>query len=148
MSESILREYQPGDWLAMHALDVLCFEPPFQFSRRAMRGGAEAPDAISILAETDGALTGFFITQLVEGIGYIVTLDVAPVYRRHGLGRRLMQAMEEAVRGAGASGVALHVFEGNSSAIQFYEQVGYEFVGIVQRFYGRGLDALLYRKRL
>ncbi len=47
-----LRSYRPGDWQAMHALDLLCFAPVFQFSRGAMRSFAETPGAVTVLAET------------------------------------------------------------------------------------------------
>jgi hypothetical protein len=49
-----LREYRPGDWEAMYALDLVCFEPAFRFSKRAMRGFAEAPGAVTVLAWADG----------------------------------------------------------------------------------------------
>ena len=93
------REYRTGDRQAMHALDVLCFAPAFQFSRRAMRGYAEAPGAVALLAETEapGAqseLAGFCIAQLEERVGYVVTLDVGATWRRRGLARCLMAKVE------------------------------------------------------
>lgn len=33
MDHATLRSYRLGDWQAMHALDLLCFEPVFRFSR-------------------------------------------------------------------------------------------------------------------
>jgi ribosomal-protein-alanine N-acetyltransferase len=42
----------------------------------------------------------------------------------------------------------LHVFTGNEGAVRFYERLGYERIGIKPRFYGRGLDAFVYRKTL
>ena len=40
-AHATLRSYRLGDWQAMHALDLICFAPVFQFSRGAMRGFAE-----------------------------------------------------------------------------------------------------------
>ena len=148
MAEFALRDYLPGDADAMYELDLVCFEPPFRFSRRAMRRFAEAPGATTLLAEADGKLAGFCIVQLEGGTGYVVTLDVAPQFRRRGLAQRLMAEMEVRTRAAGAAGMALHVFHGNVAAIQFYENIGYNRAGIAEGFYGRGMDALLYRKRL
>jgi [ribosomal protein S18]-alanine N-acetyltransferase len=143
-----LRDYRPGDWEAMHALDLLCFEPPFCFSRRSMRGFAEAPRAIPILAEADGELAGFCIVQIEEHAGYIVTLDVAQNRRRHGLARRLMAEAETRIRAVGGTAITLHVFPGNAGAVRFYEAIGYHCLGTVEGFYGRGLDALAYGKWL
>ena len=150
MSEVTLREYRAGDAEAMYALDVQCFEPVFQFSRRAMRYFAEARRAVNVLAESDGELVGFCIAEVEadEEAGYVVTLDVAPAWRRKGLARQLMTEVEMKARAAGAKSMALHVFKGNAGAMRFYEEAGYGRAGMVEGFYGRGLDALVYRKRL
>jgi ribosomal-protein-alanine N-acetyltransferase len=58
-----------------------------------------------------------------------------------------MEEVEARVRTAGALGMELHVFTGNAGAIRFYEGMGYGRVGMGERFYGRGMDALVYRKR-
>jgi ribosomal protein S18 acetylase RimI-like enzyme len=147
MDEVTLRQYRPGDWEAMYALDVACFDLAFQFSRRAMRYFAEARRAVSVLAEADGELVGFCIAEVDEQVGYVVTLDVAAAWRRRGLARRLMAEVETRVRVAGGLGMALHVFNENAGAMQFYESIGYGRVGMAEGFYGRGLDALVYRKR-
>ena len=143
----VLRGYRPGDWKAMYALDVVCFEAPFRFSQREMRRLAEERGAVTVLADSGGELAGFCIAQLEEKWAYVVTLDVAPAWRRRGLAGRMMSDVEEQVRAAGAVGMALHVYNGNPGAIRFYERMGYSRVGISEGFYGRGLDALVYRKK-
>jgi [ribosomal protein S18]-alanine N-acetyltransferase len=148
MDNITLREYRTGDLEDMYALDLACFEPPFRFSRRAMRGFAEAKGAISVLAEADGELTGFCIVQMEERVGYVVTLDVAIIWRRRGLARLLMAEAETKVRAAGGTAMALHVFPENAGAVRFYEAIGYGRLGMVEGFYGRGLDALAYGKWL
>jgi ribosomal-protein-alanine N-acetyltransferase len=147
MDEVTLREYKPGDWEAMYALDLACFEPAFRFSRGVMRGFAEAPGAIAVLAEAEGALFGFCVVQMEGHVGYVVTLDVASAWRRQGLARRMMEDVEAKVRAASGVGMALHVFTGNAGAMRFYESMGYGRAGRAEGFYGRGLDALVYRKR-
>ena len=131
----------------MYALDVACFEPPFRFGQREMRRLAEEPNAICVLAESGSVLTGFSIAHLDSPWCYLVTLDVAPEWRRRGLATRLMTDTESQARAAGAIGMGLHVYKGNSGAIRFYERLGYNRVGLDEGFYGRGLDALVYRKK-
>jgi ribosomal-protein-alanine N-acetyltransferase len=148
-----LRDYRPSDLDALVALDDLCFEPPFRFSRSAMRRFAAAKDARVTLAETaEGSLAGFCILHIERlsphPVGYIVTLDVAPGHRRKGLAGELMQRAEEQAREAGCAAVVLHVFTGNATAIRFYERRGYLFSQLVAGFYGSGTDALVYRKQL
>jgi ribosomal-protein-alanine N-acetyltransferase len=146
-NEIVLRGYRAGDWRAMYGLDLACFEPPFRFGQREMRRLAEASNALTVLAERHDILVGFCIVHLEDHWGYIVTLDVAPECRRHGLATRLMADIEARTRAAGATGIGLHVFNENSGAIQFYEQIGYDRIGMHEDFYGRGLDALVYRKK-
>jgi [ribosomal protein S18]-alanine N-acetyltransferase len=143
-----LRPYRPGDWEAMYTLDVECFAPAFRFSRRVMRDFAEARDAVTVIAESHGELLGFCVVQMDGKLGYVVTLDVAAAWQRRGLARRMMQDAEAQVRSAGGEGMALHVHTGNVGAIRFYESVGYERMGMVEGFYGPGLDALVYQKKL
>lgn len=138
-----------GDVEAMYRLDVECFEAVFRFSRRAMRRFAEADEAVTVLAEADGGvLAGFAIAEVAEGAAYVVTVDVASAWRRRGLGRRLMEALEERATVAGVETMSLHVFAGNAGAVELYERLGYERTGVAQGFYGRGLDGLMFEKRL
>ena len=152
MSDFLFRGYRAGDLDAMYALDVVCFEEPFRFSRREMQSFAEARWAKVVIAELDGLLAGFCIAHVEAAkrgcVGYVVTLDVAPQFRRGGLATGLMQRMESEAHIAGCAEMRLHVFTGNEAAIRFYERTGYEFVKRDKGFYGVGVDALVYRKAL
>ena len=146
-----LRQYRIGDLQAIVQLDELCFSEEFRFNRQAMREFAEAQDAITLIAEDEGGgLAGFVIAHL-EGptarrYAYVVTLDVRAENRRCGVGDRLMNEMEGRARLAGAAWMELHVFAKNEGAIRFYKRGGYQRVGIKTDFYGRNLDAWVYRK--
>ena len=148
-----LRGFRPSDLDALVALDDVCFDPPFRFSRSAMRSFVQARNARVTIAEaTDGSLAGFCVLHLQHAkpdvVGYIVTLDVAAEYRRRGLAGELMDRAEAEALEAGCSAVALHVFTGNATAIRFYERRGYVFSHRAAAFYARGVDALVYHKEL
>ncbi|MFC6647497.1 GNAT family N-acetyltransferase [Granulicella cerasi] len=134
----------------MFALDEVCFTPEFRFSRSSMRRFAEARRARVVIAEAEGVLAGFVIVHLEKmggtNVSYVVTLDVAPDWRRLGLAARLMHEAELASTGCAA--MLLHVFTGNEDAIRFYERLGFERSHTEEAFYGEGLDAFVYRKRL
>jgi len=152
VSDFLFRGYRAGDLEAMYALDMVCFEEPFRFSRREMRTFAEARGAKVVIAELDGVLAGFCIVQVEAakrgGLGYVVTLDVAMEFRRRGLAARLMERVEGEALAVGCAEMRLHVFTGNEAAIRFYERTGYEFVRRDVGFYGAVMDALVYRKVL
>src|SRR5580698_5724220 len=149
LSQTIqLRKYDSDDLEAMFRLDEACFEEPFRFTQTAMRRFAESRKARVVIAESDGTLAGFAILHVEGHVGYVVTLDVAEAFRRSGVARQLMQALENEAVQAGCAVVGLHVFVGNDSAIRFYERNGYARAGVVSAFYGGGLDAWMYGKKL
>jgi ribosomal-protein-alanine N-acetyltransferase len=154
MSEIVLREYRGEDLEGITRLDEACFAKEFRFDRRSMRSFAEAENAISVVAEQiGGGIAGFVIVHVerLAGrlIGYVVTLDVAAEERRKGLAAQMMEEVERRARIVGTRWMELHVYTGNKGAIRFYEQMGYERVGVRLGFYGApGRDAFVYRREL
>ena len=147
-----LRSYRAGDADAMHALDVVCFERPFRFTRGAMRRFAEVKKARVIVADEGGKLAGFVILHLEEDeegrTGYIITLDVEPAQRRKGIAGLLMRDVERQAHMDGCAALVLHVFAGNEAAIRFYDRAGFVRSHRAEDFYGAGLDAWVYHKLL
>jgi ribosomal-protein-alanine N-acetyltransferase len=147
------REYRDEDLEAIFRLDEACFEEEFRFDRRSMSAFAEDPDAITLISEDRGEVIGFVISRVkriaAECRAYVVTLDVAPDWRRKGIARELMEEVEVRALSSGACWIQLHVFRGNKAAIRFYEQLGYERIRVVRGYYGAaGLDAIVYGKDL
>jgi ribosomal protein S18 acetylase RimI-like enzyme len=144
-----LRMGRAADVPAMYALDLVCFEEPFRFDLKSMRRFAARAGAIVVVAQAARELVGFVLVHLERGrLAYVVTLDVAPAFRRMGLAGVLMEEAERQSLDAGAERVGLHVYSGNIAAIAFYERLGFERVGVDVGFYGEGLDAWAYLKPL
>lgn len=148
----LLRGYREDDLDAMYALDVVCFERHFRFTRSAMRRFAEAKKACVVIAEEGDALVGFVIQHIEEAqegcVGYITTLDVAPEQRRNGIARLLMSEAERQAQRADCAALVLHVFTGNEEAIRFYASIGFVRSHREEEFYGPGIDAWVFHKRL
>lgn len=149
-SDIVLRRYEPQDLDGIVALDAACFEPPFRFSKAAMRRFSEAENAWAVIAEAQGKLAGFCIVHLEPAetvqVGYVVTIDVAEGFRRRGLGERLLAEGEAWARASGGVGMMLHVYIENLPAVRFYDRLGYRSVGGQKGFYGPGVDATMYWK--
>jgi ribosomal-protein-alanine N-acetyltransferase len=145
------RGYRADDFEAMYRLDEACFEPQFRFSRAQMRMFAEAENARVVIADEDG-LAGFCVMHVEavgdKCVGYVVTLDVAADWRRKGVAGELMLRAELAAQEDDCAAMALHVFVGNEAAQRFYERVGFVRSGRAVGFYGRSVDAWVYRKML
>jgi ribosomal protein S18 acetylase RimI-like enzyme len=153
MSEFVLRTGTARDVRAMQRLDVLCFEPPFQYDLHSMRRFALERGAFIFVAERGWELAGFIVVSIwrrrrMAALAYVVTLDVHPELRRRGLARELIAEAERRAAGEGAEAILLHVYAGNAAAIAFYESAGYARVERVADFYGSGLHGWLYRKEL
>ena len=70
--------------------------------------------------DTDPVVGGF------DGVrGWVYHLAVHPEHRRQGIGRLLMQAVEQALEQLGSPKVNLQVRTGNASVIAFYRSIGY-----------------------
>lgn len=82
-----------------------------------------------------GTLVGTVMAGYDGHRGWLYLLAVAESERGRGTGAALVQAAEAWLKGLGAPGVRLLVYEGNAAARAFYEAIGYERADLVA--YGR-----------
>jgi len=144
------RLYQPADFPALYAVEELCFEPPFRFSRTYMRQLVRNPNAATWIAEENAELAGFAIIEWSTESGppaaYIQTIEVAPSFRRRGLAAELLRRIESSAASAGAASAWLHVDAENSAAIRLYESNGYARKGKEEHYYAHHRPAFIYGK--
>jgi GNAT superfamily N-acetyltransferase len=92
-----------------------------------------SPACRVFVAESDGEILGTAVATINGPVGWIGTIWVAPVHRRHGLGRALTQATIDAAEAAGCRTLVLVATERGRP---MYERLGFE----VQTWY-RTLEA-------
>lgn len=147
----LYRLYQPRDFSALYAVEELCFEPPWRFSRSYMHKAVKNPQSATWIAEEGTDLVGFVVVQwtTVQGelAAYIETLEAHPAWRRRGIGRELLRRAEESAGAAGAQLIALHVHVENAAAIKLYENCGYTCRGREEYYYAQE-PAFFYAKPL
>ncbi len=148
----LYRQYQPGDFTRLYAVEELCFDEPFRFSRALMRKLIANPNSVTWIAEENSAVAGFTIVDwaiVPKGtIAYIQTIEVHPGSRRRGIAAELLNHAEESARAAGATAIWLHVDVENSAAIHLYETRGYLRKRREEHFYARHRPAFVYAKPL
>ena len=107
-------------------------------------------NAISLVAKVDGEIAGFAIGRIdldqSRLVGHIMTLDVAPAYRRKGVAAKLMIEIESILKQRNASECVLEVREDNAAALSLYEKLGYIRTSRLDYYYGRAHG--LYLKKL
>jgi ribosomal-protein-alanine N-acetyltransferase len=148
-----LRSGEPGDLAALHKLDHACFAQGVAYSKAELQYFLTHPNCSCWIAEQPGSqLAGFVIIERAHlnglAAGHIVTLDVDPTARRHGLGTLLMQTAEEQMKQEGAAWMSLEVAENNLAARHFYRNLGFITRGKIAKYYGGTIDAEVMEKAI
>ncbi|MCV7102045.1 GNAT family N-acetyltransferase [Mycobacterium palustre] len=115
------------------------------------RMGIRVPS--TVLAVDGPAVCGLVTTGLSrdEGLpnfGELMALYVDPAYLGTGVGRLLITAARERLRGLGVAGALLWVLDGNARARRFYERDGWWRDGAwrTETFDGQPVRQLRYRR--
>jgi GNAT superfamily N-acetyltransferase len=88
-----------------------------------------APHGLFFLARRDAAVVGCVGLRLLPGgIGEITRMFVVPEARRHGVGRQLLQAAEDAAPGLGVTRLRLDTSSHLAEARRLYASHGYQEV--------------------
>jgi [ribosomal protein S18]-alanine N-acetyltransferase len=125
----------------LYMIERQCFSEE-AFSRQQIAYLLTDYNAIALVAKVDtGDIAGFIIAQdeVEESneFGHIVTINIAPNYRRHGIGTRLLQEIETLLKDRGIAECRLEVREDNHGAIKLYHKLGYTTAGKLERYYGK-----------
>lgn len=89
----------------------------------------EPPAGLFLVAEVDGVPAGCGAWRVLpSGDVEIKRVYVEPAFRRRGLARRLMAALEDSAARAGHRSVVLNTGQQQPEAIALYERLGYRAV--------------------
>jgi len=78
---------------------------------------------------------GFILARAVANEGEVLTIAVAPTYRRKGLGQGLLNTAHTALRTAGVQQLFLEVGTDNMAALKLYQNLGFVQVGTRAAYY-------------
>lgn len=111
------------------SLHAGCFDDPW--SEAEMAGLLAIPGTRAIIAttETDDTPMAFAVIRTVADESEIITLGVAPPWRRRGVGCTLLGYCQNLAMRDGARRMILEVAENNRAALALYEVAGYNAVG-------------------
>ncbi len=95
----------------------------------------------ALIATVNGDIAGFVIAQIeVEEnteYGHIVTINVAPSFRRKGIATRMLLEIESFLKQRSVTEIRLEVREDNNPALKLYQKLGYQTLGKLERYYGK-----------
>lgn len=102
------------------------------------------------LALLEDKPVGFIMAQVVVDIADILTFCILPPYRGVGLGRSLLQALDDLLTSHHVKEVILEVAHDNLPAVMLYHKHGYIPIGKRKNYYqedsGKSSDAIVMRK--
>jgi [ribosomal protein S18]-alanine N-acetyltransferase len=123
----------------LYRIEGECFDQE-AFTKRQIAYLLTDYNTIAFVAKANSDIAGFIIAQVeVEEnteFGHIITINVAPSYRRKGVATKLLIEIENLLKQKGIAECRLEVREDNHPAIKLYHTLGYQTMGKLERYYG------------
>jgi len=99
-------------------------------------------------ATSGRTFVGFILSRLAAGEAEILSIAIAPAWRRRAIARPLLDLHLRRLAGLGVRSVFLEVDEHNAPACRLYRRAGFREVGRRQGYYQGGAAALVLRRDL
>lgn len=135
-----------ADQIARMSSDLIEVGLGWSWTVQRVTRAIQCPDAAVLTAKAGLTVQGFAIMRFGQDEAHLNLLAVAPNYRRRGVGRHLMQWLEESCRVAGSFVIYLEVRTTNHGARCFYQRVGYREIACVPRYY-QGVESAIRMAR-
>jgi len=118
-------------------LERLCFPREHAYSRRQLRYLLMKANSMVLVETMNAVVRGFLIILYRRGtsVAGIETINVDPMYRKQGIGLRLLSAAEEHLRKKAIRKIRLEVAITNTSAITLYEHAGFQQIMLLKKYY-------------
>ena len=143
-----LRSYDPHDFSALFKLDQSCFPAGISYSRTTLRYFLTQPSADCAIAEENGRIIGFILSEENPPLAHIITLDIDAKHRRSGVGTALLETQEANLSSRGVRSILLETATDNEPAVAFWKSRGYRIEATLKRYYLGRMDAYEMRKIL
>lgn len=113
-------------------------------------------DSLSLVAKMQGKTVGFVISRLimiqydklVEAEIFVFNIAVSKAFRRSGIGKALIKEIihNSKIHRSVSTSIFLEVRESNKTAISFYQSMGFNVIGMRNKFYRNPVDNGLIMK--
>jgi len=142
------RPMVPADLPGIHQIELASYEHPWSMGNFA--DSLVAGYSMWVL-EAEGEVMGYYALMAAAGEAHLLNLTIAPIWRRHGLGRDLLDHCLARACELKADSVFLEVRTSNTAAIGLYHSNGFVDLAVRRAYYpardGRE-DALIMKRDL
>ena len=143
-----VRPMTEADLPRIHRIELASYEYPWTLGNFA--DSLQAGYSMWV-READGEIIGYYALMAAAGEAHLLNLTIAPMWRRHGLGRDLLEHCLACACDHHADSVFLEVRTSNTAAIGLYHHSGFVDLAVRRGYYpareGRE-DALIMKKAL
>ncbi|MHB1093135.1 ribosomal protein S18-alanine N-acetyltransferase [Thiobacillus sp.] len=143
-----LRPMAKRDLPRIHRIELASYEYPWSLGNfdDSLNAGYSM-----WVREAEGEIIGYYALMAAAGEAHLLNLTIAPMWRRHGLGRDLLEHSLVCACDHRAASLFLEVRTSNTSAIALYHSSGFTDLAVRRDYYparnGRE-DALIMKKKL
>ncbi|WP_423224887.1 GNAT family N-acetyltransferase [Candidatus Amarolinea aalborgensis] len=123
-----LRSARPDEILALQAVDSAAFAPPWRATAADLTG-LLVMSSHAIVAEMEGQVMGYAVSDVRGEFGVLARLAVLPAAQGQGLGRQLLTDALRFCRRSGARSVSLNTKASNQASQRLYAQHGFRLLG-------------------
>ncbi len=128
--------------IAILSRDLIEYGLQWRWTPERVAASIRAPNVNVLVAWVHNRIVGFAIMRYGNDDAHLDLLAVTLPYRRAGIGRRLLEWLEQCAVEAGIFNVTLEVRAGNEAAQLFYKRIGYSALSQIPGYY-QGTEAAL-----
>ena len=131
-----------ADSIATLSRDLIEYGLSWRWTPVRVAASIRAANVNVLVASMHNEIAGFAIMRYGDDDAHLDLLAVTPPFRRTGIGRQLLEWLEECAVIAGIFKVDLEVRAGNEEAQLFYSRMGYRMLLQLPGYY-QGIEAAL-----
>lgn len=121
--------------IARLSRDLIEYGLHWTWTPERVAAGIRCPDTVVLAARERGRMVGFGIMHYLEEDAALHLLGVQRSHQRHGIGRRLVEWLEQSAMVAGIAAVHLEARAANQGARSFYRRLGYRETALLPLYY-------------
>ena len=146
-AKTLIREMKAEDAAAVAEIEYQTF--PDHWSQNAVLDTLSNPQTVCLLAEKAGKAAGYLLAYLAGGEAEIARIAVSEGLKRQGIGKKLLQLLEETCKEKQVRRLLLDVRKSNREARAFYQKMAFQEDGVRKGFYqSPAEDAVLMSREL
>ena len=133
--DTTIRAMRPDDLRGVAEVEIAAYDYPWSqgIFRDCLLAGYQC-----VVLDVDQIISGYGIMSVAAGEAHILNLCVHPAMRRDGHGRRLLNTLIFRAYETHVRKIYLEVRPSNQIALQLYESLGFQRIGLRPDYYQAG----------